>query len=176
MHPLLKLHDLVVKTMCGLAVAMIAAIMLGVSLEVVMRGFGLGSLSGLVEATEYALYFSTFLSAPYLLRTNEHIRIDILIARLSARWRHALELATLWAVVVIAAVLVFYSGRVLIKHVQDGMLVFKEFVFPQWWLDWVIPLSALVFGLEALEQIVTGRRPGAPEPLPASAPKTLRES
>ena len=67
--------------LCVLAVLLIAAMMVGISAEVILRIFGFPSIIGLIELTEYALFISTFFVAPYLLRTNEHIRVDLVMSR-----------------------------------------------------------------------------------------------
>ena len=36
--------------------------------------------------------------------------------------------------------------------------MFKDLIIPKWWLDWIIPLTALVLGLQALELLVEHAR------------------
>ena len=51
----------------------------------------------------------------------------------------------------------------MIAQRREGTLVFKDLIFPQWWLDWIIPLTSLAMLLQALELLValcrTRRRP-----------------
>ena len=54
---------------------------IGISAEVILRMFDFPSIIGLIELTEYGLFISTFFAAPHLLRTNEHIRVDIVMSR-----------------------------------------------------------------------------------------------
>ena len=75
------LNGWLVRILCVLAVALIAAMTLGISAEVILRMFGFPSIIGLIELTEYGLFISTFFAAPHLLRTNEHIRVDIVMSR-----------------------------------------------------------------------------------------------
>src|SRR5262252_11243857 len=84
-----RLNGWLVRTLCALAIALVAAMMLGISAEVILRMFGFPSIIGLIELTEYALFISTFFIAPHLLRTNEHIRVDIVMSRIdpdAAKW------------------------------------------------------------------------------------------
>ena len=37
---------------------------------------------------------------------------------------------------------------------RAGTLIFKDLVIPQWWLEWVIPLTSLAMGMQALEMLV----------------------
>ena len=33
-------------------------------------------------------------------------------------------------------------------------MIFKDLIIPQWWLDWIIPLTSLVMALQALEMLI----------------------
>jgi TRAP-type C4-dicarboxylate transport system permease small subunit len=154
MRAIFWLNGWLVQILCVLAVLLVAAMMLGISAEVILRMFGFPSIIGLIELTEYALFISTFFVAPYLLRTNEHIRVDLVIARIdpaTARWTECCVLATIMAVSIITGLI----GTVLmVRSYQAGTLVFKDLIFPQWWLDWIIPLSSLAMLLQALEMMI----------------------
>ena len=81
MRLIFRLNGWLVQLLCVLAVVVVAAMALGVSAEVILRMFKFSSISGLIELTEYGLFISTFFIAPYLLRTGEHIRVDIAMSR-----------------------------------------------------------------------------------------------
>ena len=42
----------------------------------------------------------------------------------------------------------------MVRSYQAGTLMFKDLIFPQWWLDWIIPLSSLAMLLQALEMLM----------------------
>lgn len=154
MRTLLRLNGWLVRTLCVLAVALVAAMMLGISAEVILRMLGFPSLIGLIELTEYALFMSTFFVAPYLLRTNEHIRVDIVMSRVdpaAAKW---VECGVLTAIMLISLVTGIVGAAIMLRHAREGTLVFKDLIFPQWWLDWVIPLTSLAMLLQALELLI----------------------
>jgi TRAP-type C4-dicarboxylate transport system permease small subunit len=46
----------------------------------------------------------------------------------------------------------------LIGHVRDGTLIFKDLIIPQWWLDWIIPLASFIMALQALEMLTEAIR------------------
>ncbi len=70
---------------------------------------------------------------------------------------------------------------IMLSSARDGTLIFKDLIFPQWWLDWIIPLTSLAMTLQALELMVTLDR--TPQPVtpsglgafPASARRNCRE-
>ena len=102
------------------------------------------------EVTEYALYFITMLTAPWLLRQGQHIRIDVLLRAIPRRLAWYCE----WAVDAIAlscCVTIAYYGvkAVLSSHAIHGMVV-KVLSVPEWWL--LVPLPA-TFALLAIEVV-----------------------
>ncbi len=130
------------------ALAVIAALLLGatafaVTLDVVARNLGLGTLSWILEVSEYILPLATFLVAPWLLYRNEHIRLDVLLG--AWPWlRHVVHVVGL----TVSAVLVVYGVRTILNSLAQGSMVFKSVVFPEWWLYVPVPLC---FGLLAAE-------------------------
>ena len=81
MRLIFRLNGWLVRILCVLAVAVVAAMAIGISAEVILRMFSFPSIVGLIELTEYGLFISTFFVGPHLLRTNEHIRVDIVMSR-----------------------------------------------------------------------------------------------
>src|SRR5262245_26700205 len=156
-----RLNGFMVRAMCVLAVIIVSAMALAVSAEVVLRMFSFPSIVGLIELTEYGLFISTFFTAPHLLRTNEHIRVDIVMSRIDTAKAWGIELGVLLTIILICVVTGVVGVSVLLDSVREGTLVFKDLVIPKWWLDWIIPLTALVLGLQALELLVAHPRAGA---------------
>lgn len=155
MRAIFWLNGWLVRILCVLAVAVIVAMTLGISAEVIMRIFGLPSIVGLIELTEYGLFISTFFAAPYLLRHNEHIRVDILMSRVDAATARVVEFGVLLCIVAISVVTGFVATVVMIANARNGTLIFKDLIFPQWWLDWIIPLTSLSLAIQAIELMVT---------------------
>ncbi|MDH7798811.1 MULTISPECIES: TRAP transporter small permease subunit [unclassified Beijerinckia] len=154
MRVLFWLNGWLVRILCILAVAAIAAMTLGISAEVILRMFGFPSIVGLIELTEYGLFISTFFAAPHLLRTNEHIRVDIVMSRIEPATARTLEFFALGCVIAVSIVTGAIATAIMISNAQLGTLIFKDLIFPQWWLDWIIPLTSLALAVQALELMV----------------------
>ena len=176
MRAIFRLNGWLVRILCVLAVLLVAAMMLGISAEVILRMFGFPSIIGLIELTEYALFISTFFVAPYLLRTNEHIRVDLVIARLDpAKTRAGSNAACCRHHGDFADHRRDWRQDLMVASYQAGTLVFKDLIFPQWWLDWIIPLSSLAMLLQALEMLIDLIRiPPAVVPAPAEGVPGIR--
>jgi TRAP-type C4-dicarboxylate transport system permease small subunit len=133
--------------------AAIAALILGamaaaVTVDVLARNVGLGTLPWVLEVSEYCLPLATFLVAPWLLYRNEHVRLDILLRALPRAQARALDVAANLVGLAISAVLVVYGVRTALDSARQGSMVLKSVVFPEWWL--FVPV-ALCFGLLAVE-------------------------
>jgi TRAP-type C4-dicarboxylate transport system permease small subunit len=162
------LNDWLVRILCVLSVIVIAVMAVAVSAEVILRMFNFPSIMGLIELTEYGLFISTFFVAPHLLRTNEHIRVDIVMSRVdpvTARRVESMVLATIIAVSVVTGVI---GSMMLVNNMRAGTLIFKDLIIPQWWLDWIIPLTSLAMALQALEMLVVHINSPAPPSYEAS--------
>jgi TRAP-type C4-dicarboxylate transport system permease small subunit len=156
------LNGWLVRILCVVAVIVLAVMAIGVSAEVILRMFNFPSIMGLIELTEYGLFISTFFVAPHLLRTNEHIRVDIAMSRadpVTARRVESLVLATIIAVSVVTGVI---GSMILYGNVRAGTLIFKDLIIPQWWLDWIIPLTSLAMALQALEMMIANINASTP--------------
>ena len=155
MRAVFWLNGWLVRILCILAVASIVAMTIGISAEVILRMFGFPSIVGLIELTEYGLFISTFFAAPHLLRHNEHIRVDIVMSRADPATARVVEFSVLGCIIAVSVITGVVGTVIMLANARDGTLIFKDLIFPQWWLDWIIPLTSLAMLLQALEMLVT---------------------
>src|SRR5258708_38080787 len=73
--------------MAWTAAFLIAAMMVIITLDVVVRNFGYQSSSHFFTFTEYALLIVPCLGAPWLVREKGHIYVEILLMQLKPRAR-----------------------------------------------------------------------------------------
>jgi TRAP-type transport system small permease protein len=154
MRLIFRLNGWLVRILCVLAIVVMAAMALGVSAEVILRMFKFPSIMGLIELTEYGLFISTFFVAPHLLRTNEHIRVDIAMSRVDPVTAQRIESTVLATIIAVSVVTGVIGSMILVGNVRAGTMIFKDLVIPQWWLDWIIPLTSLAMALQALEMMI----------------------
>ena len=143
---------------------MAAALLLGVlallvTADVVARNLGWGTLPWILEVSEYCLPLATFLVAPWLLSRSEHVRVDVLLTMLPRRVARALDLAADAAGLAVCAVFVVYGIRAVTSSAQQGSLVIKSIVFPEWWLFAPVPVSFAFLAVEFLRRLVTREPP-----------------
>src|SRR4029079_10191006 len=113
------LNGWLVRILCVLAVLAIAVMAIGVSAEVVLRIFKFPSIMGLIELTEYGLFISTFFMAPHLLRTNEHIRVDIVMSRVDPATARIFDYLVLAAIITVCVVTGTVSTLMLVDSVRS---------------------------------------------------------
>jgi TRAP-type C4-dicarboxylate transport system permease small subunit len=146
-----RLFDLFAAVAALLLLAMVAV----VTADILMRNaLGIG-FSWANEVTEYALYIITLLTAPWLLRRGQHVRIDIALVTVPPRMAWTME-----AMAAASLVLIWYGTIMTVQSARLGSLTIKNLVFPEWWLLAPLPVC---FALVALEFVFRfARLLGAP--------------
>jgi TRAP-type transport system small permease protein len=143
-----RAYRLLLETLAAAAALLLGATALAVTADVVARNVGLGTAPWILEVSEYVLPLSTFLVAPWLLRRNEHVGLDMMLRVLPASAARALDVASSVLGLAISGVLLLYGVRAALDSARQGAMVFKSVVFPEWWL--YVPF-ALCFTLLAME-------------------------
>jgi TRAP-type C4-dicarboxylate transport system permease small subunit len=147
--------------------AVVAALLLGVvaalvTLDVVARNLGLGTLPWIIEVSEYSLPLATFLIAPWLLQRGEHVRLDVVITLLPAAWARALDRLASLAGLGVCLVFVVYGARTVASSAQQGSMVIKAIVFPEWWLYVPVPVCFALLAVEFVRRLAGRAAPGGP--------------
>jgi len=143
----------------AIAALILGAMALAVTVDVLARNVGLGTLPWVLEVSEYCLPLATFLVAPWLLHRNEHVRLDMLLRALPRPQARALDVSANLIGLAISAVFVVYGVRATLDSARQGSMVYKSVVFPEWWL--FVPVAAC-FGLLAVEFVRRLAARGAP--------------
>ena len=145
------------RLLAGLALAGCAVLFLMMSVicvDVLLRNVrlvpGMLGLPWANEVTEYALYLITMLTAPWLLRQGQHIRVDVLLRVIPRKLAWYCE----WAVDLIAlgccAVIAFYGVKAVLSSHAIGGTVVKVLSVPEWWLLAPLPAAFTLLAIEVL--------------------------
>jgi TRAP-type transport system small permease protein len=139
--------------------AVVAALLLGllallVTGDVVARNLGIGTLPWILEVSEYGLPLATFLVAPWLLYRNEHVRLDVLLTAIPVKVARALDRFSDMAGLGVSLVFVIYGWRAIVSSAQQGSMVIKSVVFPEWWLYAPVPLCFAFLAVEFIRRFV----------------------
>lgn len=154
---MLRLAEQYGRLLAGLSLAGCAVLfltMLVICTDVLLRNVrivpGMLGVSWANEVTEYALYLITMLTAPWLLRQGQHIRIDVLLRAIPRRLAWYCE----WAVDAIALLcclaMAYYGIKAALSSHAIGGTVVKVLSVPEWWLLAPLPAAFMLLAIEVL--------------------------
>lgn len=124
--------DRLIDALAIVAGAQLCALVVLILVDVTARYLRWFSLAWGLEASEYMLYAITFLGAPWVLREQGHIAIDLVVERLSEGGRCKARLAVNALGAAVCTVLLYFACRVVWQSYAAGTMVHKSFVFPEW--------------------------------------------
>ncbi|MBM3537102.1 MAG: TRAP transporter small permease [Alphaproteobacteria bacterium] len=135
----------------GLAAAA-ALILLGavllVTADILLRNLTRSGFPWANEVSEYALFFITVLTAPWLLRRGQHVRLDLLLAAVPGRLAWLMEVMADLVGFAICVVLVRYSLIMTWDSWRLGSITIKNLVFPEWWTLAPLPVCLILLTVE----------------------------
>jgi TRAP-type C4-dicarboxylate transport system permease small subunit len=102
------------------------------------------------EVSEAMLYLVTLLTAPWLMRKGQHIRVDILLRAVPDAWGWTFEWIVDSLALACCALIAWYGARAALASWAAGSLSIKTLVTPEWWLLCALPLAFLALTLEML--------------------------
>jgi TRAP-type C4-dicarboxylate transport system permease small subunit len=140
--------------LAALGAAIFVFITLSICAEVVLR-YGFNSpLSWVVEVSEYALLWMTFLATAWVLREGGHVRVDILMQLLSPAALRVCGLLSAGSGVVASLVLVVFGANATWMAFMRGSFKSTGLDIPTWMVVIVIPVGSLLLLLRFLRLFV----------------------
>jgi TRAP-type C4-dicarboxylate transport system permease small subunit len=116
--------------------------------DVLTRNTGMGGIAWSNEVSESILYLLTLLSAPWLLRKGQHIRVDILLRAVPARLGWYMEWTGDLIGLACSIYLAWYGTKVLASSYAAGAITIKTLITPEWWLIAPLPVAFLLVAIE----------------------------
>jgi len=135
---------------CALIFGMTLMICADVFLRNVRIVPGMVGLAWANEISEAMLYLITLLTAPWLMRKGQHIRVDIILRAVPPIVGWMFE----WIVDTLAlgccALIAYYSARAAFASWAAGSMSIKTLITPEWWLLSALPVAFLALTVEML--------------------------
>ncbi|HKW39262.1 MAG TPA: TRAP transporter small permease [Burkholderiales bacterium] len=135
---------------CALVFGMTLMICADVLLRNVRIVPGVAGLAWSNEVSEGALYLVTMLTAPWLLRRGQHIRVDILLRAVPKRLGWVFEWITDIVGLACCLVIAWHGACAALASYKAGSMSIKTLITPEWWLLSVLPVAFLALSLEML--------------------------
>ncbi len=149
------LRGILDRTIDGLAVftrVLVILVMLVVSADVFLRYFFNRPMFWVLESTQFALVFITFLGAAWVLKNDGHVRMDILINRFSQRAQDRINIVTSLLSAIVCLVVTWYGVKVWWDYIQIDYLYPGSLKIPAYLLVMVIPLGGFLLFTQFLRK------------------------
>ena len=129
-----KLLEALALAACALVLGMTLMICADVLLRNVRIIPGVAGLEWSNEISEAMLYLVTMLTAPWLLRQGQHIRVDIVLRAVPQRLGWVFEWISDALGLACCLVIACYGARAALASFKAGSMSIKTLVTPEWWL------------------------------------------
>jgi TRAP-type C4-dicarboxylate transport system permease small subunit len=144
-----------------LAAFILLAMVVAVTADIVLRNTVRLGFSWANEVSEYALYLMTLLTAPWLLRRGQHVRLDVILTVVRPRIAWLMEAAGDVLGFAVCVVLIRYGIAMTYDSWRLGAITIKNLVFPEWWLLAPLPVTFALLAIEFVfrfERLLKGAR------------------
>ena len=144
-----------------IAALILLAMVITVTADIVLRNTLRTGISWANEVSEYSLYLMTLLTAPWLLRRGQHVRLDIILTLVPARIAWLMEAVGDVLGFAVSVVLVRYGIAMTFDSWRLGAITIKNLVFPEWWLLAPLPLTFALIAVEFVfrfDRLLRGER------------------
>ncbi len=131
-----------------LAALTLLAMVVMVTADIILRNLTRTGFPWANEVSEYALYVITLLTAPWLLRRGQHVRIDLVLTLVPARVAWLMEGASDVLGFFVCLIMMRYGLKMTIDSAVLGSITIKNLVFPEWWLLWPLPACFAMLAAE----------------------------
>jgi TRAP-type C4-dicarboxylate transport system permease small subunit len=131
--------------------------------EVIARYFFNAPTIWAEELSRFFLVWSVFVGSAWLIHSDEHIRVTVVVDRLPDALRRILRVLSILFVLLVASLVAFNGWPIMARSFASGATSGTLMDLPNWWVQ----LSVVVgFGLLALQAVVEVIRTLAGAPLP----------
>ena len=143
------------------AALILLAMVVIVTADILLRNVVGVSFSWANEVSEYALYLMTLLTAPWLLRRGQHVRLDIILTVVPPRVAWLMEAAGDLLGFAVCLTLIRYGLDMTLDSARIGAVTIKNLVFAEWWLLAPLPAAFALLAVEFVfrfQRLLTGER------------------
>ena len=143
------------------AALILLAMVVVVTADIVLRNTVAMGFSWANEVSEYALYLMTLLTAPWLLRRGQHVRLDIILTLVPPRVAWLMEAVGDLFGFAVCVVLIRYGIAMTYDSWRLGAITIKNLVFAEWWLLAPLPVTFALLAIEFVfrfDRLLKGER------------------
>ena len=147
-----SIFDRIISLFAFLAGVIIIFMMMSVCAGVVMRYFFNQPLVWEVEVNEVALLFVTFLGTAWVLKREGHVKMEIVVDRLSPRSQNVVDVFTSTISAILLLFFVWYGTLVTWDHFQRGLYQATALSIPNAAVLFIIPVGSFLLCIQFLRR------------------------
>ena len=140
--------DRMLSIFATVAALLLLAMVIIITGDILMRNLFVKGFVWANEVSEYALYMITLLTAPWLLRRGQHVRLDLFVTALPKRGAWLLEAVGDVAGFIVCLIMIRYGALMTIDGIRTSSVTIKNLVFPEWWLLAPLPITFVLLAIE----------------------------
>lgn len=153
---MLRKSSLIFDRIIGLppvvAAALVPFMMLAVTYEIVIRYFKGVSQIWVGEISGYCLLFITFASATWLLKREKHIKVELVLNRMSPRIQTLLNILTSAIGAAICCALTWYGSLATFVYWQKGIFIPTLLEVPTEYVLVIIPVGSFFLFIQFMRR------------------------
>lgn len=154
LDPVRKLFSRINLICAIIGAALLFGIAAIVCFEVVGRAFGAPSRLWVIEVSEYALLFITFLGAPYLLELNRHVVMDLLINGMVGWQRQVTQFINALIGLLVCLILTYIGVQVVLDQLELGTREVTVMRPLSWWITAAMPIGTALMAVQFLDALI----------------------
>jgi TRAP-type C4-dicarboxylate transport system permease small subunit len=147
---LTRIFDVVSEVLVWVSAALLAFVVLSVAIEVFLRSAFNRPQAWVLEFSEYALLFITFLVASFLVKTEKNITVDIVIEFLGQKTRSWLSVVQHAIICLVAFVFVYFGSSATLDFYHRGIYNPTIVQVPLAYVLFIIPVGGFFVLIQAL--------------------------
>src|SRR5690625_4270849 len=142
------LIDLIIDIMAVIGRLLLVAITILVFVDIITLKLFDYSLSWIFEVNEYSLLFITFLGAAFVLRRDEHIKLDLVLNLLSNKQRRIVEIVNSFIGMIISLI-VTVAGFIATMSLYERNIISEGVIsIPRYLIVIIIPIGLLFITIQ----------------------------
>lgn len=141
--------DRTIAAMMAVSSGLVVLIAVAVTIDVLMRYIFAKTYAGLFEITEYSLLWITFLGAPWIMKNNGHVRVDLIVNKLSPYRRALLQIIADFISIFLLITMTWYTAGLTLHDFRTSFTLSGILMAPKWPIEIIIPIGFLLLLLQA---------------------------
>lgn len=142
------IFDRTIAAMMAVSSALVVLIAVAVTIDVLMRYLFTKTYAGLFEITEYSLLWITFLGAPWIMKNNGHVRVDLIVNRLAPRKGALLTIIADFLSILLLITMTWYTAGLTLHDFRTTFTLSGILMAPKWPIEIIIPFGFFLLLLQ----------------------------